>query len=196
MMLRLIGILLFVHVVVSLWTTLCDLYVMLIILIIQAFHLQLRRVDTVTNVNYLRLDMRINNASRDNTVDGYVNLMKTLDGIVLITIAFYEEMTNGRMKKAYALPTQNYCNLLRYSNNIPFIRDFLQQISQYGTIPMSCPIRRGYYYVKNCTFTGMATLPPTIANGNYQVKFKLVDGNGKKPILALRLKAYLTIEMD
>jgi Protein of unknown function (DUF1091) len=154
------------------------------------------RIDTVTNISYLRLDVRINNASRENTIDGHANLLKTLDGILLIEIAFYKELGGNRFEKAYALPKQNYCTLLRYSNNVPFIRSFLEQVSKYGTIPTSCPIRRGYYFVKNCTFNGMSALPPSIETGSYQVRFKFVDGNGKTPVLGFRLKAYLVIEMD
>jgi Protein of unknown function (DUF1091) len=99
-----------------------------------------------------------------------------------------------KLSQVFSLPKTNYCTLLRNSKNIPFIRDFFDQVSKFGNIPLSCPIRRNNYYLDNFSLAGMTELPDGFDRGKYQVHFRLLDENKPIPRLAVRMNCFIRIE--
>jgi Protein of unknown function (DUF1091) len=137
----------------------------------------------------MNMDIRNYSAMMALNLDLY--LIKEVDGILMIKFSIFRE-TPEKLSQVFSLPKTNYCTLLRNSNNIPFIRDFFNEVSKFGNIPLSCPIRKSNYFLDRFTMSGMSGMP-NYEKGRYQVHFRLIDENQKSPKLIFRVKAFMQI---
>jgi hypothetical protein len=164
----------------------------------------------MSNPAILRVNFEVKNFSNVVGLNLDINLLKEIDGRVMvyyvlkrlenpyislsypfqINFAIFKE-TPEKLNQIFSLPKNNYCTLLRNSNNIPFIKDFFKQVARFGNIPMNCPIKKGNYYLENFHIASVSALPAGFDSGKYQVHFKMVDENEKVPVLIIRFKSYI-----
>jgi Protein of unknown function (DUF1091) len=91
------------------------------------------------------------------------------------------------------LPKLNYCDIIRTSKQVPIVSGIMEQLSNFGNTSLTCPIRKGPYYLHNF-FVDDSNLPVVslfAANSRMMAQLVFQDENGKTPVTVFKYGIYV-----
>jgi hypothetical protein len=91
------------------------------------------------------------------------------------------------------VPKLNYCEINDKKIEYPLIDILLAQLKQYGNIPTSCPIKKGFYGLKGLLVPDIAFPAIVFSSGTYRNIIKVYDESESNPLL-YQITVYLQFD--
>jgi hypothetical protein len=93
------------------------------------------------------------------------------------------------------MTVRNVCEVLAQKMDTPVIDMAAQLLSQFGSVPASCPIEKGHFGVKDFKIPDFL-ISPFVTGGEYQIIYQAEDHNGATPIVVSTTTIQVTMVKD
>jgi hypothetical protein len=101
----------------------------------------------------------------------------------------------GDYKSLVVMTVRNICEVLAEKMDTPAIDMAVQMLSQFGSVPASCPIQKGHFSVKDFKIPDFL-ISPFVTGGQYQMIYQAIDNNGNSPIVMSTTTIHVTMVKD
>jgi Protein of unknown function (DUF1091) len=152
------------------------------------------RADAVSNKDYTNIDITVINKTEGTYVDVTVDLYKNIDGKVYVSFEIFKKI-GDTYRSLIVMSIRNICQILAEKSDTPMIDFAIQMVSQFGTVPSSCPIEKGHFSIKDFKIPDFM-ISPFVTGGEYQVIYQTEDHNVEPPVIVSTTTVQVTMLKD
>jgi Protein of unknown function (DUF1091) len=141
----------------------------------------LDNVTVETNKAYLTLNTTIGTSPAGFcTLSADAYILKQLSTKMMIK----PDILDSGKKSIFPVPKFNFCQIKDVGDRIPFLQAIMTELSRFGNMVQSCPLKIGHYYLKE-GFTDDSTfhMDNIFKPGQqYTLKIEATDESRRKPV--------------
>jgi Protein of unknown function (DUF1091) len=105
------------------------------------------------------------------------------------TMMVKSDILDSNKKSIFPVPKFNYCQIKDVGDRFPFLQAIMTEVSRFGNMVQSCPLKIGHYYLKegfidDSTFHMDRMFTP---GQQYTLKVEATDESKRKPIFIFKL---------
>jgi Protein of unknown function (DUF1091) len=104
-----------------------------------------------------------------------------------------KQMMNGAYVKSFLDMDFELCGFYKSTGMIPVFKTVYSYARQFGIIPMKCPIKRGYYYIKNFVVTS-TQFPDVLPSNKYWFDVSVTNGPSSNLTSVMNFSLYISFE--
>jgi Protein of unknown function (DUF1091) len=152
------------------------------------------RADAVSNKDYTNIDIKVINKTEGTYVDVTVDLYKNIEGKMFVSFEIFKKI-GGIYRSLIVMSVRNICGILAEKSDTPMIDFAISMLSQFGTVPSSCPIEKGHFVVKDFKIPDIM-ISPFVVGGEYQVIYQTEDHNVEPAVVVSTTTVQVTMMKD
>lgn len=101
---------------------------------------------------------------------------------ISLNITIYKKDKDGRETLFFNIPDLSLCRVFQNKYSITIVSMFSELLRKYSNFPLKCPIRKGFYFIKNLRLKG-ASFPSFLPDMTMVADSMIYDRNNKQHIV-------------